>query len=103
MRTKMSPRRAMATAAIMAVVPIGIFFGGMNRLSENICDQLLDKTEISLEQKVELETNCNQVIKDSHWRAFYWVLFASIVINWPVIRWMDDWQWYQEWIKKKRN
>ena len=27
----------------------------------------------------------------------YIVLFISIFINWPVIRWLDDRQWYREW------
>ncbi len=27
----------------------------------------------------------------------YVVLIVSILINWPLIRWFDDRQWYREW------
>ena len=27
----------------------------------------------------------------------YAVFIASVVINWPLIRWLDDRQWYREW------
>ncbi len=27
----------------------------------------------------------------------YAVLIVSILINWPLIRWLDDRQWYREW------
>ncbi len=30
----------------------------------------------------------------------YVVFIASIVINWPLIRWLDDRQWYREWNSK---
>ena len=38
----------------------------------------------------------------------YAVLIVSILINWPLIRWLDDRQWYREWNRvpiklKKRN
>ena len=38
----------------------------------------------------------------------YAVLIASILINWPLIRWLDDRQWYREWKRvpmklKRRN
>ena len=38
----------------------------------------------------------------------YAVLIVSILINWPLIRWLDDLQWYREWNRvpiklKKRN
>ncbi|MBW3049645.1 hypothetical protein DNJ72_05735 [Prochlorococcus marinus XMU1403] len=29
------------------------------------------------------------------------VLFASILINWPLIRWLDDRQWYREWKREE--
>ncbi len=29
------------------------------------------------------------------------VLIGSTLINWPVIRWLDDRQWYREWIKEE--
>ncbi len=29
--------------------------------------------------------------------SFYGVLIISILINWPIIRWLDDRQWYREW------
>jgi len=29
------------------------------------------------------------------------VLIASTLINWPVLRWLDDRQWYREWIKEE--
>ena len=31
----------------------------------------------------------------------YGVLFASIIINWPLIRWLDDRQWYREWKREE--
>ena len=30
----------------------------------------------------------------------YAVFIASLVINWPLIRWLDDRQWYREWKKE---
>ena len=33
--------------------------------------------------------------------SFYGVLLASILINWPVIRWLDDRQWYREWNREE--
>ena len=27
------------------------------------------------------------------------ILIMSILINWPIIRWLDDRQWYKEWIR----
>ncbi len=65
MRTKMSPRRALLTAAIMSVVPTLLFATGSEKFS------------------------------------VFAVLSASTLINWPVIRWLDDRQWYREWIKKE--
>ena len=32
---------------------------------------------------------------------FLGILIASILINWPVIRWLDDRQWYREWKKEE--
>ncbi|WP_320677329.1 hypothetical protein [Prochlorococcus sp. MIT 1300] len=61
MRTKMSPRRALLTSAIMTIVPTLLFFIA----SENA--------------------------------SFYGLSIASILINWIVIRWLDDRQWYREW------
>ena len=29
------------------------------------------------------------------------VLIASTLINWPVLRWLDDRQWYREWIREE--
>ena len=29
--------------------------------------------------------------------AAYAIFIASVVINWPLIRWLDDRQWYREW------
>ena len=60
MRTKMSPRRALLTAAIMAIVPTLLFAAFSEKLS------------------------------------VFGVLMASTLINWPVIRWLDDRQWYRE-------
>ncbi|WP_269623478.1 hypothetical protein [Prochlorococcus marinus] len=65
MRTKMSPRRALLTAAIMSIAPTILF------------------TIFSEKYSVS------------------GVLIASILINWPVIRWLDDRQWYREWIRKE--
>ncbi len=31
--------------------------------------------------------------------SIYGVLIASILINWPLIRWLDDRQWYREWVR----
>ncbi len=31
----------------------------------------------------------------------YGVLFASILLNWPLIRWLDDRQWYREWKREE--
>ena len=28
-------------------------------------------------------------------------LIASSLINWPVLRWLDDRQWYREWVKEE--
>ena len=61
MRTKMSPRRALITAAIMSIVPALLFFIASEKIS------------------------------------FYGVFIASTLINWPVMRWLDDRQWYREW------
>ena len=65
MRKKMSPRRALLTAAIMSFAPTLIF--------------------VTFSEKVSL----------------FGVLIASTLINWPVIRWLDDRQWYREWIKEE--
>ncbi len=67
MRTKMSPRRALLTAAMMAVVPALLF------------------------------SNYSQQ------HSAIGILIASILINWPLIRWLDDRQWYREWIKEESN
>ena len=31
----------------------------------------------------------------------YAVLIVSILINWPLIRWLDDRQWYREWKREE--
>ena len=31
----------------------------------------------------------------------YAVFIASILINWPLIRWLDDRQWYREWKREE--
>tara|TARA_Y100001968_G_C19404206_1_gene742725 strand:- start:578 stop:763 length:186 start_codon:yes stop_codon:yes gene_type:complete len=31
----------------------------------------------------------------------YVVLISSILINWPLIRWLDDRQWYREWKREE--
>ncbi len=31
----------------------------------------------------------------------YGVLFASKLINWPLIKWLDDRQWYREWKREE--
>ena len=33
----------------------------------------------------------------------YAVFIASIAINWPLIRWLDDRQWYREWNKEEQE
>ncbi len=65
MRKKMSPRRALLTAAVMSIVPTLLFFMAPDEFPS------------------------------------FWVLIASILINWPVIRWLDDRQWYREWMKEE--
>ena len=65
MRTKMSPRRALLTAAIMSVVPTLLFVTVAEKLS------------------------------------VFGTLIVSTLINWPVIRWLDDRQWYREWVKEE--
>ncbi len=65
MRTKMSPRRALLTAAVLSIVPTALFFIASEKVS------------------------------------FYGVVIASILINWPVIRWLDDRQWYREWKREE--
>ncbi len=67
MRTKMSPRRALLTAAIMAVVPTLLFAAFYEKFSA------------------------------------LGIIMASTLINWPVIRWLDDRQWYREWIREESN
>ena len=64
MRTKMSPRRALLTAAIMSVVPTLLF------------------------------ATCYEKV------SVFGILIASTLINWPLIRWLDDRQWYREWIRE---
>ena len=46
-----------------------------------------------------LQNKCKKTVKSLNWSAFYWVLVSSILINWPIIRWLDDRQWYKEWIR----
>ncbi|WP_320674102.1 hypothetical protein [Prochlorococcus sp. MIT 1341] len=65
MRRKMSPRRALLTAAIMAVVPTLLF--------ANFSEQFSN----------------------------FLILILTTLINWPIIRWLDDRQWYREWIKEE--
>ncbi len=33
--------------------------------------------------------------------SFYLVLIVSTIINWPIIRWLDDRQWYREWEREE--
>ena len=61
MRTKMSPRRALLTSAIMSLVPFFLFFIASDKGS------------------------------------IFGLYIVSVLINWPVIRWLDDRQWYREW------
>ncbi len=65
MRRKMSPRRALLTAGLMAVVPNLLF------------------------------ATCSKEF------PAITILIASILINWPIIRWLDDRQWYREWIREE--
>ena len=95
----MSARRAFATAASMAILPTCIFIGGISWHSEYMCTQLIDQLEVSLEKKIDIQTKCNNTLKSSQVKVFYLILLASILINWPVIRWLDDRQWYREWIR----
>lgn len=97
----MSPRRALATAAIMAVVPTCIFFSGTSKYSLEICNQIAQQSQASLNKEEGLRNECIKTIKKSYWSSYYWVLLATILINWPVIRWLDDRQWYKEWIREE--
>ncbi len=65
MRVKMSPRRALFTAAVMTGIPTLLFATCSDKFS------------------------------------VFGILIASALINWPVIRWLDDRQWYREWIKEE--
>ena len=65
MRTKMSPRRALTTSAILTVVPTLLFLTCSEKFSVFI------------------------------------VVLASTIINWPVLRFLDDRQWYREWIREE--
>ena len=62
---------------------------------ENLDDSLFELVDLWILSRL------NQTIKDANQNAFLWILFTSIVINWPVIRWLDDRQWYREWIKQE--
>lgn len=97
----MSPRRALATAAVMAVCPTIIFVGGIRKYSDHICEQFADQLKISEAISEKGGTSCIKTIEKEQWAAFYWVLLASLLVNWPVIRWLDDRQWYREWIKEE--
>ena len=33
--------------------------------------------------------------------SIYGVQIISILINWPLIRWLDDLQWYREWKREE--
>ena len=99
----MSSRRALANAAIVAVFPALIFIASIDRNSVQICEQLADNVRISNEKKVEFRLECNEVVNKKQWIAFYSLLFASLCINWPVVRWLDDRQWYREWISKENS
>ena len=35
--------------------------------------------------------------------SLYGILIASILVNWPLIRWLDDRQWYREWIRTESS
>ena len=103
MRTKMSSRRALANAAIVAVFPALIFIASIERNSVQICEQLVDKISIPNEKKGEFRLECYEVANKKQWIAFYSLLFTALCINWPVLRWLDDRQWYREWIAKENK
>ena len=33
--------------------------------------------------------------------SLYGVLIVSVLINWLLIRWLDDRQWYREWVREE--
>ncbi len=101
MRSKMSPRRALATASILAVMPACIFLFTVNRHSSEICNILSESPELNIERQKQIKGRCNQIVENYSWNSIYWVLLASTFINWPIIRWLDDRQWYREWIRKE--
>lgn len=47
----MSPRRALATATLMAIFPTGVFVIGSNKYSAYNCNQISTKLEISSKEK----------------------------------------------------
>jgi len=103
MRTKMSPRRALATSFAMAIFPTLLFFVSPNRNSLNSCKQFSEKLIVAVERKAELNQKCQKEFKNNRSFPFSFALIASIFINWPVIRWLDDRQWYREWIKNEQK
>ena len=100
MRIKMSPRRALATAVVMALIPSLIFLVSVDRFSIMICDQINGELQIAEGKKEHLDIKCMDVLTREKSSLFYWILITSVFINWPIVRWLDDLQWYKEWMRK---
>ncbi len=103
MRTKMSPRRALATATAMAIVPSLIFASPFVSPSQSFCNKFISQLNFTSDQHEELTYKCNQIINYDFRNTFGWLVITSILLNWPLIRWLDDRQWYREWIKNKKQ
>ncbi len=97
----MSPRRALATAVIVAVLPACLFLGGVTKHSEKVCSKFPENMDLKVEDKKDFNIKCQEIVKSKQLNAFYWLLITSIFVNWPVIRWLDDRQWYREWKREE--
>ncbi len=100
MRTKMSSRRALINAGIISSIPLLIFLLSNPLKSENICNSLSDKPSIPLASRNDFKISCNKLLYNNNLAYFPLTFLASTLINWPLIRWLDDRQWYREWLKE---
>ncbi len=97
----MSPRRALVTAFVMSLVPASFLWIGIGRFSESICSHLSENIEVSSVKQKTLQSKCRQATEDRSLFPLYSIFFLSALFNWPVIRWLDDRQWYREWIREE--
>ena len=99
----MSSRRALLNAGIISLIPSLIFLLGINLNSRNICNTLSNQSEINLASKQSLKISCNKLLYKGHLSYFYLTLLSSTLLNWPIVRLLDDRQWYREWMKDDSN